>query len=134
MSNTPQRREQISQAIAAALSDFIARESNRTSLITITRVLLEDNLTTATALITVLPDSAQNDVLHFLRRNRGEARSYLSKRGTIGRVPLIDFAIDTGERNRQRIEELTEAEKAKGNMSSDASEDEAADGQDIDNQ
>jgi ribosome-binding factor A len=110
MSNA-QRHEQLSQAIAEALSDFIARESTRTSLITITRVILTEDHARATALVSVLPDSAQKDVLHFLRRNRGEARSFLTKRGTMGRVPLIDFAIDIGERNRQRIEELSEDAK-----------------------
>jgi ribosome-binding factor A len=86
--------------------DFVSRESNRTSLVTVTRVGLENRGRRAVILFTVMPESAALGVLDFLKRKRSEFREYVRTRARLGRLPNFEFQIDYGEKNRQRTDAL----------------------------
>lgn len=101
------RHVQISETIAHRAADFFARESNGQSLVTITRADLSPDLKEITIFFSVLPDSAEAAVLKFAKRNRSEFREYLKGHTALGRIPTVDFEIDYGEKNRQRIDDLT---------------------------
>jgi ribosome-binding factor A len=88
-------------------ADFLQRESNGSSLVTVTRVVLTDRVTKATILLSVLPEDKQQEAVEFARRKRGDFKEYVKKHSRIGRIPLFDFEIDIGEINRQRIDELS---------------------------
>jgi ribosome-binding factor A len=88
-------------------AEFLQRESNGTSLITVTRVTLANRMTKAIIMITVLPVEMQDDALQFVRRKRQEFKEYFKSRARIGRIPLFDFALDIGEKNRQRLDEIS---------------------------
>lgn len=100
------KAERIQEALRHAAAEFLERESNRASLITVTRVTLSQRGDRATVLITILPESQETAALDFARRRAGALRDFISKRVSLQRAPFISFAIDTGERNRQRLDEL----------------------------
>ncbi len=104
MSLKEQKVEEILRHLAA---DFLQRESNRQSLITVTRVIISDKLREATVLITVLPEDKEQDALKFVRRQRNEFRESLKGKTRLQKLPRIDFDIDFGEKNRQRIDQLS---------------------------
>jgi len=87
--------------------DFVARESNRTSLITVTNVIIKENGREALFLVTVLPESQEEIALAFLKRKRSDLREYIKKNTRVKTIPVVDFEIDKGEKNRQRIDELS---------------------------
>lgn len=101
------RHEQFAEAMRQSAAEFLGRESNRTSLITVTRVEIADNLKRATIFLTVLPDSEEEAALAFAKRKRGIFRGILEKELRLNPLPFIDFAIDEGEKNRQRLDELS---------------------------
>lgn len=101
------RQTQVSETIAHRAADFFARESNRQSLVTVTRADVSPDLKNVTIFISVMPESAEQDVLHFAKRNRTEFREYLKSHAVLKFLPNIDFEIDYGEKNRQRIDDLT---------------------------
>jgi ribosome-binding factor A len=88
-------------------AEFFARESNGTSLITITGVQISDRGSQAKVLFTVLPESSEKGALDFAKRQRTEFREYVMEQSRIGRVPFFDFEIDSGEKNRQAIDRIT---------------------------
>lgn len=88
-------------------ADFINRESNRNSLITVTRALPSKDKKRVTILVTVLPSEMEESALFFLKRKRSDFLSYLKKHTRIKRPPTIDFAIDMGEKNRERLDILS---------------------------
>ena len=98
--------EKTLQLIKGLAAAFVQRESNRISLITVTNVILNDFAKKATILITVLPENKQNEALDFLKRKRGEFQEYVRENSRIGRVPLFDFSLDLGEKNRQKLDNL----------------------------
>ncbi len=101
------RMKDIIKTLAA---EFVERESNRTSLITITHVELIDRGREARIYVTVLPDSMSDDALDFLKRMRSDLRSYVTEKSRLFRIPKFDFLLDVGEKNRQRIEEISHGE------------------------
>ena len=101
-----QRTEKVSNLIKELGAQFLGRENNRTSLITVTSASCAPDLKRATIYITVLPDSKERIALEFAKRKGGEFREFLKKNMTTKNIPFIDFAIDQGEKNRQKIDAL----------------------------
>ncbi|MDP3646000.1 MAG: ribosome-binding factor A [bacterium] len=101
------RSTKISEEIQRHAADFLARVSNRTSLITVTSAELSVNQKQATIYFTVLPESEEAPALAFTKRKRNDFRIYIRRHSKIGPLPIIDFEIDVGEKNRQRIDDLT---------------------------
>jgi ribosome-binding factor A len=100
------RQEKVANQVKELTAKFLAREDNRTSLITITGATASPDLKRATVFITVLPESKEQNALGFIKRKRNDIREFLKKNMPIKTVPFLDVAIDKGEKNRQKIDEL----------------------------
>lgn len=87
-------------------AQFLEEESNRTSLITVTNFELSPSLAKGTAFISVYPESAEVAALGLAKRKRSELRDYIKNHSRTRTIPRLDFEIDQGEKNRQRIDEL----------------------------
>lgn len=101
------RNEKIAEALRAAAAEFLARNAGPQSLITVTRVEVAESGTRAIVFITVLPDSAEESALEFARRQRRDFAGYFTKRVRGVRAPHLEFVLDRGEKNRQRLDELS---------------------------
>ncbi|MEK7539480.1 MAG: ribosome-binding factor A [Patescibacteria group bacterium] len=101
-----QRNEKVANYIKELTAEFLGRENNRTSLITVTSATCYPDLKRATVFITVLPSSKEKSALQFARRKRSELREFFKKNMTLKNIPFIDIAIDLGEKHRQKIDEL----------------------------
>lgn len=101
------RQTQVAETLAHRAADFFARESNRQSLVTVTHANISPDLMNVTVFFTVMPEEQEEAVLHFAKRNRTEFREYLKEHARMKFLPNVDFEIDYGEKNRQRIDDLT---------------------------
>lgn len=101
------RDEKMTEEIRHVSARFFSLESNRTSLVTVTSVHLADNGKEATVFFTVFPEDKEDAVLDFAKRKRSEFKHFVKQESRLGRIPFFDFAIDKGEKNRQRIDELS---------------------------
>lgn len=97
----------ITETIKELAMKYFQRESNRTSLMTITSVNLFDRDSKAIILFTVLPENREHTALDFAKRKRAEFRDFIKANARLRVIPFIDFEIDMGEKNRQRMDELT---------------------------
>ena len=102
-----ERSEKIREAIRINAAEFLMRESNRQSLVTVTRADMSRDLKTATVYFSVLPEKYEESALNFAKRKRPDFREYLKEHGVLRYLPTVDFALDMGEKNRQKIDELT---------------------------
>ena len=93
--------------IIAKAGEFIARESNGLSLITVTHVGISDNGKLAMIYFTVLPIEKEKAAYDFLKRSRGDFRTFFMEKSRMHRIPFFDFEIDGGEKNRQKIDEIS---------------------------
>ncbi len=101
------REIQVAEELQHHAADFFARESNAQSLITVTRTVMGQGLKTAMIYFTVLPESFEKTALAFAKRSRSDFRDYVKKHSAFHPIPTIDFEIDMGEKNRQRVDDLT---------------------------
>ncbi len=108
-----ERQEKVSEELRTVIGRYIASESNRTSLITVTRIQLSPDLKYATIFVTVFPTEKEKPALAFLKRNLGDLRTYVAKESRIARVPSLSVTLDQGERNRQRLDRLVEEDSEK---------------------
>jgi ribosome-binding factor A len=102
-----QREIQLAEEIAHLAGAFMARESNRQSLVTVTRAEMSRDLKTVTVYFSVLPEKYEGPALNFAKRKRADFREYLKEHSVLRYLPVVDFALDVGEKNRQKIDELT---------------------------
>lgn len=100
------KREIIAEIIHRLASKFVLEEASKSSLLTITRVEMSPTGKEARIYFTTLPESEEDTALKFLERKTPEFKRYIRDESRIGIIPHIDFKIDYGERNRQRLDEL----------------------------
>jgi ribosome-binding factor A len=103
----PNYEEKAGNLLMKLAGEFIAKESNRTSLITVTNVAIREHGRTAVFFVTVLPDSETETALAFLKRKRSDFREYIKKNTRMKTIPVVDFDVDKGEKHRQRIDEIS---------------------------
>jgi ribosome-binding factor A len=106
MTQENKRNEKVANNIRELAAQFLGRENNKTSLLTVTSATVSPDLKRSTIFITVFPDSKEKPALEFVKRKRKELREFLKKNMPIKIIPFLDVAIDQGEKNRQKIDEL----------------------------
>jgi ribosome-binding factor A len=94
------------EAVREVAALFLAREANRNSLITVTRTEMSSDGNRCMIFISVFPETAEVPALAFANRNRTELSEFFKKR-VKAQPPRIEFIIDKGEKNRQRLDELS---------------------------
>ncbi len=103
---TAQKDDKLKEMIRELAAEYFSRESNRQSLITITGVEIFSRGGKARILMTVLPENAEASALEFAHRQLTDFRQYVMEKSRIGRIPFFEVAIDIGEKNRQKIDEI----------------------------
>ena len=98
------RQIKINLELKAIAQDFFQRETNGTSLITITKAKISRDLKQATIYITVLPDNKEEEALNFAKRARTDLRTDIKKKLRIRVIPNVDVLIDQGEKVRQEMD------------------------------
>ena|SRR3989344_8145663 len=101
------KREIIAEILHRLASKFVQEEASKASLLTITRVEISPTGKEAKIFFTTLPEEQENTALKFLERKTPEFKRYVRDGSRIMLVPHIDFKIDYGERNRQRLDTLS---------------------------
>lgn len=101
------RKEKVAEMLRELGAKFLNYENNGSSLLTVTNVVLTDNGKNATIYFTVFPETFEKTALEFAKRKRGEFKQFAIDHSRMGNVPNIDFGIDFGEKNRQRIDEIS---------------------------
>ena len=107
----PLKKEKMNEILLRLAADFALRESTPASLITMTRVELNPSGKVADIYFTTLPETQQDTALKFLERKGSEFMKFVRNKSKIGIIPHLRFKIDYGERNRQRLDEISESIK-----------------------
>ncbi len=101
------RKLKIEEQLRELSAKFLNTENNGSSLLTVTRVVLTENGKNATIFFTVFPEKFEKTAIEFAKRKRGDFKHLAIEKLRIGNVPNVDFEIDFGEKNRQRIDVIS---------------------------
>ena len=100
------RQEKIEEVVRRNVATFLARESNRDALVSVTHVEVSPDGKRGTVFISVLPDTKENAALNFTLRKRADMRNYLKTHMKIRAIPFLDVKIDLGEKARQKLDDI----------------------------
>ena len=103
-----QKENKLKELIRELAAEYFSRQSNRQSLMTVTNVEIFSRGGKAR-----IPETEEQAAIEFAHRQLTEFRQYVMDKSRIGRIPFFEVAIDIGEKNRQKIEELEESVKSK---------------------
>ncbi len=98
--------ERMEHLVKEMAAQFVARHSNRQSLLTVTRIELSKDLKHANIMLSVLPRQAEHGAIDSLNRHKEDFRDHLKEKTRLHIIPFVTFVIDEGEYNRQRVDEL----------------------------
>lgn len=101
------KRERVAEILHRLAAEFVRDEAGSSSLLTVTRVELSPTGKEAKIFFTTLPESEEDTALKFLTRKLSDLKKYVRDKSSFGIVPHIDWKVDYGERNRQRLDELS---------------------------
>lgn len=101
-----ERNRKISEQIKEIAATFIERESNKSALLTITKVEIGDRGRSAMIYLSVMPESGEDSAINFLKRKRADMREAIKKGMKIRTIPFIDVQIDKGQKALHTIEAL----------------------------
>lgn len=99
-------QEKIESALQKVVGEFINHEAGPMSLITVTRVTFNEKSKHATVFISVLPEDQEEKALAFAKRQSSDLREHIRERLKLHVLPIFEFVIDIGEKNRQRVEDI----------------------------
>lgn len=102
------KEERMREIIRQKASEFLEVESSGNALITVTNVRLIESGQKVVIYFTAFPADKENGVLDFAKRKRTEFRDFLKHETKLFRLPFVDFEIDLGEKNRQKIDMLSQ--------------------------
>ena len=88
------RNARLISALEHATAEFVNRESNRKSLITVMRVELAERDRLARIFVSVLPADQTGAAIDFLSRHKEGLSEYLKKKIQIHALPRIEFLPD----------------------------------------
>lgn len=94
------------EIIAHEAANFITREAGPDSLITVTRASIAGRGEHVIVFLSVFPIEKARPALAFLERQREAFSEHLKKHARIMPLPRVEFALDPGEENRRRLDEL----------------------------
>ena len=100
------RNEKIVGILRDMGARFLLLNGNQSSLITVTKVDLTKDEKRAIIFFTVFPEKFEKTALEFAKRKRPDFKEFVKENSRLGRIPMFDFEIDAGEKNRQRIDSL----------------------------
>ena len=106
--NTSRRQNKVAEEIAHKAGVFLALYVRAGgALITVTRADIAPDLKNVTIFVSILPKSREEEMMKTLKRLRTDFHEYLKDKTVLRNVPTVDFVLDIGELNRQRIDALT---------------------------
>lgn len=103
----PNKDKKIEEVIKKAATRFLLEETSGASLLTVTQVVTSTRSEQAAIYFTAFPTDKEKTALEFLKRKRHDFKEYLKMETNLQRIPFIDFEIDIGEKNRQKIDKLS---------------------------
>lgn len=101
-----QRGEKLAERVRALAATFLANESNKTAMITVTGCTVSEDEKYATILISVLPEEKEKEALSFCKRMRAPLRQYVKENLNTYNIPFLETEIDIGEKARRRMDDI----------------------------
>lgn len=103
---TPWKTEKTTSLVKELVAEFLGREAGAQSLITVTDLQMSSDRKRALVFLSIFPDAMAQRAIEFANRKRSEIKEHIRSKSRMRMAPHLEFVLDTGEKNRQRIDEI----------------------------
>lgn len=100
------RQEKVEGLLQEIIASYLSKEAGTKSFITVTHCDVSSDLKKVTAFISVFPPEHEVEALNFAKRQRPAIRDLFKQKLTMKVIPYLEFEIDEGEKNRQKVEAI----------------------------
>jgi len=100
------RQERFVEEVSHLAAEFIERESDGRTLLTVTRSEISPDLKYIVIFFSIFPIEKKKGAVGFLARRAREFPDYLAKHGRFGRLPQVRFVFDMAEVKRQHLDKI----------------------------
>ncbi len=101
------RNEKLRELFMHTAAIFLQENSNGSALLPVTNAVVSPNGKYATIFFTVFPVDKEKTALEFAKRKRPEFKAFVKEKVRMRVLPMFDFEIDGGEKNRQKIDDIS---------------------------
>lgn len=105
------RNAKLLSLIKDVAAEYLSRNASGPALVTVTGTEESKDGKKIRILLSVLPTEFEDTLMGFTKRHTRDFQEYLVQKVRMRSIPSIEFAIDQGEKNRQRIDELLHGEQ-----------------------
>ena len=105
------RKERVLSTLKKVLADFLREEGGSSLLITVTDLSISRDLKYSTVYISIFPESMEAETLMNLEKRKKEMRNFVKIHTRLKTLPFFDLKIDEKEKNRQKIDALSQKDK-----------------------
>jgi ribosome-binding factor A len=102
---TSHRPEKINSLLRQLVSSFLVKEKGQ-AMVTVTRLETSKDLKSAKIFVSIFPESQETEMIKLLKSRTGELREFIGSKIKMKFLPHLEFEIDKGEKERQKIEKL----------------------------
>jgi len=100
------KEEKLTSILQRLIGEYMSRLDFNNSFVGVNRVELSKDLKIAGIFIGVYPEQNEKEALKTIKSKTAELRKNIKKNIRTRILPKLEFYIDEGEKNRQRVEEL----------------------------
>ena len=100
------RQEKVNSLLRRLTASFLTKQSAGGAVITITRIETSKDLKSSKIFISIFPENKEKEILTSLKGKVGELRKFIGSQIKMRFLPRFEFAIDEGEKARQRIDKI----------------------------
>lgn len=87
------RENKITEIIKQTAAEFILKEADSSSMITVTGAKISKDLKRAVIFLSVYPEESRESALDFMKRKRSYFKKFAKNKIRIKRIPFFDFEI-----------------------------------------
>lgn len=101
------RQEKVNSLLRNLAAKFLARELDRKTLVSVTRIEITSDLKNATVFIIVFPEGEEEKVLKKIRP--GEFRGFVKENMKTKFLPAFEFKIDESLKQERKMDKLIDS-------------------------
>lgn len=105
------RKDRVLSTLQKIVAQFLETEGEPGLLITVTNITISKDLRYSTIYLSIFPENKERETLITLDKKKKDLRNFVKIHTRLKTLPFFDIRIDEGEKNRQKIDAISQNDK-----------------------
>jgi len=105
------RKDRILPMLQKNVSNFLEKEGEPGLLITVTKMTISKDFKYSTIYISIFPEQKEGEIFNSLEKKKKDLQNFVKIHTRLKTLPFFEIKIDEGEKNRQKIDAMSQDSK-----------------------